>query len=337
MKRAAAWAAIAISMVVVGVGAYTAVGLLRGSTGIQRPSSSLISLPGTLYVAQGGALYKLHGGTFKQLTATDGWVQPAVSPDGKHLVAVKQSLNSSDLYLLSPNGAVEAQLTHNTSRHIELNHWAFYPRFSQDGSTVFYSYDPKDPGNSYRVDLAILSRPADPASTQPTEWTQPNQYTGGDAAPQPVNGGLVYTKFSIDAQSQVHSQVWLQGQPGSPGVGLTPPGDDCAQPAVSPDGKSLAMVCRHGQLRSTELIVAPLDIPSTSIGTPRTVVNGELVASPAFSWNGSSVVYLAPAPAGGPFQLWTVAASDPGARPKQVTQNLGLDSTSTPAWVAGSQ
>jgi Tol biopolymer transport system component len=338
VKQAAVWAAIVLGMLFVGVSTYDTVASLRGGGWtVQRPSASLVSLPGTIYVAQGGAIYRLRAGSFNQLTPAEGWTQPAVSRDGRKVVAVKEAPNSSDLYLLTAAGQVVAQLTHNASRTVEANHWAFYPRFSPDGSAVFYSYDPKDPGNTYRVDLAIFSRPADPTRAEATAWTQPNQYTGGDATPVPVPGGLIYTRFSIDEHSQVHSQVWLQAQAGSQGGALTPAGDDCSQPAVSPDARRLAMVCTHGNLAGTQLEVAQLDLESLSIGAPNTLVSGELIASPAFSWDGLNLAYLAPAQAGGSFQLWTVTASGPAGRPLQVTASVGFDSRSAPAWVSGTQ
>jgi len=151
-----------------------------------------------------------------------------------------------------------------------------------------------------------------------------------------LSHGLIFTRFSIDAHSEVHSQVWLQIGPGTPGVGLTQPADDCAQPAVSPDGKLLAMVCRHGQLRAADLAVAPLDLASGSIGATATLVSGRLIASPSFSSDGSALAYLSPASEGGQFQLWTVptpASGAPGS-PVQVTQDLGFDSTSAPVWLA---
>lgn len=334
-KKAAASAALALAMVAVSVGTYLAVGLLRGGMGsVEHPSSSLVSLPGTMYVTQGGAIYRLRKGSFKQITSDAGWTQPAVSPDGTRLVAVKRSVNSSDLYLLDTGGKVQAQLTHNGVRRADLNHWAFYPRFSADGSAVFYSYDPKDPYNTYRVDLAIFSRPADPLGGAATRWTLPNLYTGGDADPVPLKGALIFTRYSIDDQSQVHSQVWLQAGPESPGVALTAATDDCAQPAVSPDERRLAMVCRHRDTRSADLEVAALDLSSVSIGAPTSVFKGELLASPAFSPDGQSLAFLAPAPAGGPFQLWTVPDSGQVTAPRQITQNLGFDSSSAPVWVS---
>jgi Tol biopolymer transport system component len=220
---------------------------------------------------------------------------------------------------------------------VELSHWTFYPRFSPDGTQLFYSYDPKDPYNSYRVDLAIFASPADAGSQASTEWTYPNPYTGGDVNPVPLNaGGLIFTRFSIDDKSKVHSQIWLQARPGSAGVALTKPETNCLQPAVSSDQKLLAMVCTNGQTESADLQVAPFDPSALALGAPAVLVTGQLVASPAFSPDGATIAYLAPATAGGPFQLWTVpsAASAKSSSPRQITTDLALDSTSAPVWLS---
>jgi len=301
-----------------------------------------VSLPGTIYLAQGGALYRFRAGTFTRLTAAEGWTEPAESPDGASLVAVKRALNFSDLYLLDTAGNVKRQLTHNASGVVERNHWAFYPRFSHDGQTVFYAYDPKDPYNSYRVDLAIYATPLG-ATAAPKAWTSPNYYTGGDVTPLPVeSGALIYTKYSIDQQGQVHSQVWVQARAGSVGVGLTKPEDDCQQPAISPQGTTLAMVCRHGQTIA-DLEVAPLNLASFSIGPPIALVPAGLLAAPAFSPDGQTLAYFAPASGDGPLQLWTVGMQNPAAAsaspvapapalPRRITSSLAFDSTAAPAW-----
>jgi len=166
-------------------------------------------------------------------------------------------------------------------------------------------------------------------------WTVPNQYTGGDTDPVPMrDGGLVYTKYSIDNQDAVHSQVWLTTRPGAGGTPLTKPEEDCAQPDLSPDGKRIAMVCRHGQLQATELVVATFDASNGALGPPSVLVQGQLSASPTFSPDGQTIAFLAPVQQGGTFQLWTVPAavspSPSAARP--ITQNLGLDSIAAPVW-----
>jgi len=165
------------------------------------------------------------------------------------------------------------------------------------------------------------------------QWSVPHPYTGGDVGPVPVQGGLLYTKFWIDDQSMVHSQIWLQARPRGDGAALTPRDVNCVQPTVSPDQRSIAMVCTRGQTQSAELDIATYDAGNTSLGTMTTLVKGELVASPAFSPDGKAIAYLAPVTTGGAFQLWTVGTSgNPG--PRAFTTSLGLDSSSAPVWVA---
>jgi Tol biopolymer transport system component len=331
--RAIAYTVAVLAMLAFGVGVYHAADYFKaGRPHVQRPSQTTgPTLPGTIYVAQAGALYRFQRGKFTQITKDNGWMQPAEEPGGNRLVAVRRESNSSELYLLDRNGGVLAQVTHNSSPAVELNHWVFYPRFSADGAQLFYDYDPKDPHNVYRVDLSIFSSPADPNSKQAVQWTDPNLYTGGDVSPVPLrDGGLIYTKFSIDDQSKVHSQIWLQSRPGTPGVALTDPEADCLQPAVSPDQRLLAMVCTNGQIS-----VASFYPATTSLGPPAVLARGQLVASPSFSPDGGTIAYLAPATPGGGFQLWTLPATQSTApAPRQITSNLDLDATSAPVWTS---
>lgn len=324
------------AMLVFGIGVYQAAALFKGAkTDIRRPTAATTgALPGTMYVVQHGAIYRFDRGSFHQITSEDGWMQPAISVDGTRLVAVKRALNRSDLYVLRTTGQAILQLTHNQSATVEANHWAFYPRFGPDGSVVYFSYDAKDPYNTFRVDLAIFAASAENPAAPGIQWTEPNQYTGGDVSPIPLQkGGLIFTKFSIDDQSNVHSQVWLQARRGSAGVALTKPADDCGQPAITADETLLAMVCRHGGLQADDLEVVSLQ--GATLGVPTVVVQDQLVASPIFSPDAKLLAYLAPAGDAGPFQLWTVRVGAAGApAPRRITSNLDLDPSSPPAWTS---
>jgi Tol biopolymer transport system component len=335
VNRSVVGAGLALAMLLFGFGVYHAAGLLKSDhTTVHRPNEiTAPALPGTMYLVQSGALYRFQRGSFTKITSESGWLQPAMSPDGRELVAVQLRTNYSDLFLLTTSGRAISQLTHNsTTSPPEYSHWAFYPRFSPDGATLFYDYDPKDGYNSYRVDLAIFASPTSNWRTS-IQWSHPHAYTGGDVGPLPVTGGLIYTKFWIDDQSMVHSQIWLQARPGSPGVALTPKDVNCIQPAVSSDQKSIAMICTRGQTQTAELDVATLDVNAAALGALATVVKGGLVASPAFSPDGKTIAYLAPVTTGGAFQLWTVGSTgSPAAR--ALTTDLGLDSSSPPLWVA---
>lgn len=336
MKRTLIGAGLIVAMLAFGVGVYHAAGYLRGDRAvIHRPTEITASpLMGTMYLTQGGAIYRFHHGSFTQLTAENGWSQPAAGPSGQ-LIVVQRANNYSDLYLLTTSGAKVAQLTHNAAAGLpENSHWAFYPRLSPDGKTLFYAYDPKDRYNSYRVDLAIFADRLNTAAAG-VDWTTPNDFTGGDVTPVPLkDGALVYTKYSIDDQSQVHAQIWIQRRAGSAGVALTTPELGCGQPAISADEKSIAMVCSKGSNQSAELDVASFDEATLSLGSPSTLVAGQLVASPAFSPDGKTIAFLAPATAGGGFQLWTATPGSAGSV-RDITTDLGLDATSAPVWVAG--
>ena len=351
MTRLLGVTALLLAFLATALGVYYGLDNLKGrpiASHAAQSGSRAAALPGTLYVAQQGRLYSFHAGVFKQLTPAAGWTQPALSPDRTRLVAVKREFNYSDLYLLGLDGKVMTQLTHNQSGTVELNHWAFYPRFGSDGQTIFYSFDPKDPGNTFRVDLAVYALTVG-SSARPRVWTSPNHYTGGDVAPVPLaSGGLMYTKFSIDDQGVVHSQVWVQARTLSIGLGLTTLADDCSQAGLAPDGAHLVMVCTHGT-QGTRLEWAPVDLAGYTLGAPVVLVSGQQVSSPVIAPDGQSIAYFAPAAPGGPLQLWTVAlpkstapgataspaaTPPPAAKPLQVTHNLAFDSTAAPAWTS---
>ena len=338
-KRALGSGALLLAMLAFGIGVYHAADYLKaGRPYVQRPTQTAgPSLPGTIYVAQAGALYRLQKGRFTQITPDNGWMQPAADPAGTRLVAVSREDNASELYFLDRNGRILAQLTHNKSDSVDAarNHWVFYPRFSPDGSQLFYDYDQKDPYNEFRVDLSIFASPADPNSKAAQRWTFPYQYTGGDVSPLPLRtGGLIFTRFSIDDQSKVHSQIWFQARPGSTGMALTDPEAGCLQPTLSADELLLAMVCTHGEPLAAEIAVASFSATTNTLGPVAVLARGQQVASPSFSPDGKTLAYLAPARAGGGFQLWivpTTQSTTPAA--KQITSELSLDATSAPLWV----
>lgn len=334
--KIATYVVLLLAMCAFGFGVYKFAGALKSdSSHIKRPSATNAAvLPGTMFVAQDGAIYKLHGGTFTQITDNAGWTQPSASPDGGKLVAVQRHQNWSDVYLLDDNGRQLAQLTHFQSGSAEGSHWGFQPRFSADGSHIFFAYDNKDAYGTFKVDLAIIAIPSD-GSAGDAVWTTPNQYTGGDTDPVPLrDGGLIYTKYSINDKDEVHSQVWLVKQPGAVGTALTQPDEDCAQPGLSSDEKSIAMICRHGQLQLTQLVMASFDATAGTLGPESVLVDGKLAAAPVFSPDGKTIAFLAPGQHGGPFQLWTVpaTASPSPSAIKAITANVGLDSGAAPVW-----
>jgi Tol biopolymer transport system component len=347
-----------VAMVAFGVGTYRYLGSLKHRSTIaaaaQKPTQvkPRFSLPGTMFLAQGGALFKLENGSFTQI-ASGHWSQPSLTPDHSHLIAVSHGVFSTDLYLLDLNGHVIRPLTHNQGRTIYSDHWSFYPRVSADGKTIFYSYDHEVPDNAYGVDLAVWAMPMSGGQVGAVRWTDPYWYSGGDVEPIPLaSGGVLYSKFNVDDQGHKWSQLWLQRAPYYRDIGrpITAPEEDCSQPAVSPDGTIVAMVCTGGT-QVAKLEVASFD--GSSLGPLRVLVEGTMAASPAWSPDGHGIAYFAPAGVNGHFQLFYVPLAVPPAAvpsttagaatpspsassalptPVEISSNLDFDTTAPPAW-----
>lgn len=301
-----------------GVGVYGYLGTLKSRPTVTKtalkPSVTKprFVLPGTMFLAQGGSLYRLQGGQFS-LIASGSWTQPTLTPDHSHLVAVSRGGNVSDLFLLDLDGHVIRQLTHNANRTVYYNHWSFYPRVSPDGKTLFYSWDPKDFNNSYRVDLAVFAMPLNGTQSQAREITYPYYYTGGDIQPIPLaSGAVLYAKYDVDELDHVYSRLWLTTRAGTVGRALTTQEADCSQPSLSPDGTMLAMICTGGQ-QVGRLVVASFD--GVNVGPLRTLVDGQLCAAPVWSPDGSGLAYLAPSGPAGHFQLFYLALPRPAPSP----------------------
>ena len=351
-----------------GSGVYLYLGTLKSKvvkTPAKKPTATKSEhvLPGTMFVVQDGRLFKLNNGSFAEIGPAGDWSQPTLTPDHTHLVAVLRGNLSSDLYLLDLSGQIVKRLTKNDSRYVELNHWAFYPRVSPDGSTVFFSYDsPKHADAEPGDDLSVWSMPLNGSQYQARRRTDPYFYTGGDASPIPLSStAFLYVQHSIDPSTAVHSQIRLQSRIGDlVGKPLTALADDCSQPALSPDGTQLAMICTGGK-QTARLEVAAFN--GTSLGPARILIDGGLYASPAWSPDGQALAYFAPSGAAGHFELWWLAVpvaptpsptptatpshapSASGAAssivvpslpanpvPVQVTQGVDLNATSPPAW-----
>jgi Tol biopolymer transport system component len=372
-------AGLAILMLVTGVTSYVYMGSRQSRVAVEpvkpptvTPKPQAFSLPGTLYLAQSGALYSFSAGRFHQLTGEEGWMQPALFPDGSALVAVKRSGFFSDVFTLSRFGGVTGQLTNNQAAPRDrwdtgANAWSFYPRLSLDQRTLFMSYDgPKAAGNGYLgVDMQVWAVPVGGSIRQGRLWTIANDYSGGDMQPLPLSNAIIYTKYSYDENYNRVGQLWYSNRAGSYGKALTPQSAGCAQPSLSPDGGTIAMICNYGK-QVSYLTIASWN--GSSLGGLRTLISNQLVAQPAWAPDGSGIAYLAPAGATGPFQLWFLPKNaynppppppvptptptpggphnspfpsptpspkppPPVIPPVQVTTNLGFDATSPLAWI----
>src|SRR5258708_9196925 len=122
-------------------------------------------------------------------------------------------------------------------------------------------------------------------------WTVANNYTGGDIQPIVVRGGIIYTKYVYDPNGTRTGQLWFTNRAGFAGRALTSTDASCAQPSLSPDGGSLAMICTY-QKQVSNLTIASWN--GSSLGGLRTVGSHPLLAPPPWSPDGSGSSHLAP-------------------------------------------
>jgi hypothetical protein len=238
-----------------------------------------------------------------------------------------------------------------TATELGNDDWIYYPAIGPD-NTLYFSYDwPKgnvdDPSECcYQVDLSIwettlgtqISRSAVEHRTGITQESWANYYTGGGVSPLPLSGGgLIYVDYE-DAYGDTGelstplagavpgsevSQIRLNPKPlyntyGSDGTALTQPQDDCAQPALNASETEIAMICTpvaDGQPSSTEsdLVVASFDAATDTIGPLDRLVTGTLAASPAWSPDGTGLLYEAPEAGDGYMELWYIKNAAPPA------------------------
>lgn len=328
--RRIAQALIVVSAVGLGFAIYSGLRQVRTvqtHDSIKAPAraETLVPLPGTVYVTQAGALYRLQNGHFTQLQPESGhWSQPALSPDHRQLVAVSRGGQWSDLVLLDANGQIQRRLTSNGSATLEDNRWAFFPYFAGDGRSIFFSTD--NPKYGYKVDFSIWNLSVDGGARK--RWTTPNDYTGGDVHPVAVNGGIIYSGYSIDEKGRVYSQLYLQKTALRPGGPLTLPEEDCGQPALSPAGDRIAMICTGGA-QVGRLVIASFD--GTKLGPRQVLLDGKLAAIPTWSPDGTALLFLAPGDENGRFQLWLATQPAPGASPASTAASSAASAKPTGA------
>ncbi len=333
-------------MALFGFGVYSVLGTLKSNKHLsQKPTQSqaLVALAGTVDVVQDGAIYSLHGLNFTKLNAPGyDWVQVSPAPAGD-ILAVAYASMYTNVYLLNAQGQVVRQLLSNSSSYYFNNHWAYYPRVSPNGASLFYAADWYEPGTQYNVDFQIQAVPFSDPAANPVVWSEAGlYYQGGDVDPIPLaNGALIYTKYDVNTaagsdQGDTYGQLAYAAYPGALPTLLTTAAEDCGEPALSPSGTEIAMVCSSNAQQTTTLDVASWN--GTSLGPLVTICSGPEPASPTWSPNGKGVLYLNTllSDKSSPFQLWWVPnATSPKPRPaQQVTQDLNFTATSPPLWTS---
>lgn len=308
-----------------------------------------VALPGTVYVSQQDSIYAITASGISQLPLPSGgdWTQPRVLPDGS-LIVVRRYDQYSDLYHVSASGQVLAQLTNDnqatSNSTLQLDHWVFWPAVGPGGTTLLFATDsPKPaPGASYEVDFSLWSAPisapidiSDIGVETGTQWSTPNQYTGGDIEPVPLpDGNVLYTSYLDSGQGTVESVLGLETSANGTMTSLTNPSDDCTDPAVAANGTTVAMLCTNGG-RQANLEVATLN--GTTLSKPKALMSDCLCNSPSWSPTGDGLLFMNSPDPNGNFGLWYIpnaTAAHPSSAEQVTAPDVSLDATSAANWTS---
>ncbi len=199
------------------------------------PSSETISLQeGSLvFISQSAGavdIYSTETGEtdVTRLTKTyDAETSPVFSPDGSKVAYIMKKQNSSELYIMNPDGTEQTLVTAEVSPYSE-NIPQFYlryydgsnpigrPCFSPDGEIIYFTADEDDLYSIYsvNVDGSGLRKLGE----------------GQDPCVSPDGSKIVYCVYGNNPA------VWIMNSNGSQAKKLT----DGTRPAFSPDGKTIA-------------------------------------------------------------------------------------------------
>lgn len=260
------------------------------------------NISNNIYFVKANSLWKITGTNIKQVTSGKNIYQASVSPDGANLVYSNKDGNESDLYLLNLNKNVERKLTNNKSNKLYDNLWAFDPIFSPDGSNLLYITD-KSKYKSGIDDLSIYGYSLN--TNQTIQYTQGNNYTGGDQDPSyyPLDENyFIYNKYIYDSTlPQPYTQLFMLNTKTKQSYSITPDNSGVIQATFSPDGKYIAYIKRDDpDGKYLNLYIMPFNLNNTdSIDNSGFIndynnsilINKGLNAMPSFSPDGKSLAF----------------------------------------------
>jgi hypothetical protein len=293
-------------------------------------------LTGRIVFARGGDLWMADGSGTHLLARLDNARDPAVSPDGKSLVYMRQFEDYSDLWLANLDGSDARSLTHDnvTSANTKDNYWAAQPAWSPDGQHLLFLTDRgkalgPDSLGQYGMGIWRLDLGAAPAIAS---LVTPELWTGGDADPTwrpSVPGAFAYTRYHYDpAGPSITGQIAL-----SDGTVLTNATDGAFQAAWSPDGRMLAYVERQGDQDLLRVVIFASPAATTP-SRPVTVATG-MLAHPIWSPDGRTLGYVALQNASFVVQTATLTVAGQTVSmgtPHTVDGTADLDAASTLSW-----
>jgi TolB protein len=208
---------------------------------------------GQLAFSHNGALWNWRGNTARKIPLDPGksviananvrLLQPALSPDGKRIAFVRLDESFSDLWVADVDGKGATQLTANkgggtprspnfTGRSL----WAFNPVWSPDGAELAFL---TDNGTDY---LGLWATPATRYRVRSINRQLGAQSGGVTRSVWSPGGESLITAAYDNGKQQIFSVRASNGN----ATKITSATDGAYDPAISPDGKSIAFVARSG-------------------------------------------------------------------------------------------
>lgn len=274
-------------------------------------------VPGKLlFVLSGGDIWAAEGDSTHSVTRSGKKYQPAWSPDGERIAYVQREESFSDLWVMDSDGSSKVRITNNepagiearSETHILSIKWAFYPRWSRDGTLLAY--------------MSQLTPPELTNGEVPREYPLSLYLYGsrriGDGTPAgstfqrlvKPDTDLSHPTWSGDDSLVVYAQIERCYSASCPdagsGLGFYVPETDAAgdlagadpeqfvgamDPAFSPDGKWLAYVKNDGAGSDIWVVPAP-ELDGTVAGLPARLTNNGRARMPTWSPDGSKLAYF---------------------------------------------
>ncbi|MCL5960348.1 MAG: LpqB family beta-propeller domain-containing protein [Chloroflexi bacterium] len=281
--------------------------------------SNSFNVGGRILFVKGNALWLWQNGNAKQLTNESAYENPAWSPDGKRVAAIKRAGNYSDLVVLNLNGKMDQQLTRfGPTPRPQDSTWARMPSWSPDGSKIAFS-----------ADAGTLHFGLWTVDTGGSKLIKPSYRALGEGdadspAWSPDGKNLAFAAY-WDTQTQIYALALSTGAVKK----LTNHQEGAYDPSWSPDGAKIGYVARSDNKND----VWVMDADGSN---PTQVTTSGAARSPRWSPDGQYMAFVANQSQS--FDLYAIkisghaGAASASSEIKQLTKGQSIEAAGGISW-----